>query len=311
MALPAPSASPTPKRYGPVVRPTPPLPSPSPPPSPLAAPSPEATASQPPVAAPSPAASSSGTPSPSSAARLVRCYTGDEAGFPRAVFHTFEPGVFFYAFPASGKVGGSLWVIVQDEREKQVARLGGPYSPSSESDPTPFDLPRRCQGDGAHGVPMGALKPGRYQAVVFFHGRVASRLEFEVRRLQGRGRVRVVTAQVEDAEGNRRRSFRGLDRGVYARVGLVNLNREQPHEHVLHVVWAGPHGQVGRPMGGLLQVASGATLDGHDFPWECDPLRHDGIRIQGTSLARTPGHYSARVYLDGHLAVEIPFDLVP
>lgn len=242
---------------------------------------------------------------------MARCYTGDAEGFPQDAFLTFERGVFFYAFPAARQGSGSLFVSVRDERNRQVARLGGPYTLPGETEAAPFDLPRHCSGAPEHGVPLETLRPGRYQATIFASGKVLTRLAFEVRRLQGTGRVRVVSAQIEDAEGNRRRRFHARDRGIYLRVGLVNESPEQPHEHQLRVVWRGPRGQVGRPLGGNFTVQRGACLDGHDFPLECDALKQDGIRVHGTSMARVSGAYCACVYLDGRLAVEVPFRLVP
>lgn len=269
---------------------------------------------------------------------VVKLYAGDEAGYPRRAFYTVERAVYFYATvrprlanrdpiatdgspsPAPG-VGvqrqlpkpQSFWLSVRDPLGHEVARSGGALSASL--DWSRVDLPRDCEGSPTNGLLIGdsalAERPGRYQVQAFLNGRPAGVFYFTLIRLRRNGEVKITSAAVEDAHGTRRFTLTSRDRGAYAHVTMVNASRGQMHQHLVQVAFVGPTGQAGRLLGGVVTLHKETLLDGRDFPVICDPEHHDGILIQGTPIARQLGPWKMVVYLDGRVAREVSFRIVP
>lgn len=251
---------------------------------------------------------------------LRKLFAADEAGYARKVFYTVEPAIYFHALiryaarrPAP-PTERTFILSVSDHGGHEVARLGGPLP--AGLDPAQADLPRDCNDEAANGVRLAdtdlARHPGRYHAQAWLDGAPAGDLYFEIKRLQGEGEIRVTSAVVEDAQANRRFTFTSKDRGVYAHVTMINATRTTPHAHLVQVGFFGPDGQqVGRRLGGVVHLDKGTHLDGRDFPTVCDAEHHDGMRIEGTPIAKQTGGWVMRLYVDGRVVAEVPFRIVP
>lgn len=236
-----------------------------------------------------------------------------------------EPAIYFYATlkadhrKRDGRLPGvppndrSFWLSVRDPRGIEVARLGGALD--ATLDAAHADVPRDCQGHPPNGLQIAdtslASHPGQYHVLAFLDGAPAGDIYFLVKELHAAGEVTITSAAVEDAQGARKFTFTTHDRGAYAHVTLVNASRKLEHDHLLQVAFVGPSGRVGRLLGGVISLHKGTHLDGRDFPVLCDRDHHDGILIQGTPLTKQTGAWKMIVYLDGRVAREVPFRLVP
>jgi len=297
-----------------------------------------------PSSAPLPAASMPPSPVPSPARvrqaqprshALQRFWVGDEAGFPRRVFYTVEPAVYFFATALprpSRPAGGSapqaqpstdatrgpvpsatplphFEIRVRDPRGREVARLGGDIP--SALDTARADLPRDCEGAPCNGIRIAetslASCPGRYLAMAFIDDAPVGELWFTVKPLASAGQIVLTSAAAENAEGQRRLTFTPADQGVYAHVTFVNATLDVAHEHLVQVSFEGPQGRVGRTLGGVLRVGRGMRLDGRDFPALCDAEHHDGLRIASTTVAALKGAWKMTVSVDGRPVREVPF----
>ena len=183
----------------------------------------------------------------------------------------------------------ALSIVIEDPSGTEVGRLGGTIPSNPIGTLSMLDFPRHCFDNSDNGIALCGLgsksQPSpvptgvgaiRYHAKVLLDGRLGVVLPFLVRPLKP-GRVRLVTAHLEDAEGVRRTTFTTMDRGVYARISMVNLDLKIAHEHLLQVVWLGERGRLGRAFGGIVTVGKGMPLDGKKFPQTCDPHGHDGV----------------------------------
>jgi hypothetical protein len=248
-------------------------------------------------------------------------YVGDADGAPRKLFYSVESAVYFYAFLDPDSVHfpddetHALVFVVRNEKGYEVARLGSAIRVPQSNDLGWMDYPRNASSSGGNGWPLRgsrwASRAGRYRVQVLLDGRPQQSFVFMIKPLRAAGRVRLVTAHLEDAEGNRRTQFSSHDRGVYAHVELVNQSRQAAHDHLLWVHWRGPQGRVGRPLGGVLHVAAGELLDGHDFPQACDAQGHDGLLVHDGWLGKHPGTYHMVVELDGVERADVRFVVTP
>jgi len=122
--------------------------------------------------------------------------------------------------------------------------------------------------------------------------------------------LNVTRAWVSDGEGRAQDRFyvRGaapVDPGIFFH---VRLGGRDSARHVLYVVPTGPGGrEVGRFGGSFSGASIGGT--GADFPAACDPDGANGFAIDET-VATRPGRYKARVFLDGAVVDELPFEVV-
>jgi hypothetical protein len=121
--------------------------------------------------------------------------------------------------------------------------------------------------------------------------------------------IRLVTV---DHQGNEQTRFLAGDRGVYLNVFLHNDNPIVDQRHTLAAHCMQPDGtEYGRPIGGPFTVEAGARIDSVDMLRRSDPDRHNGWLIKDNALSRKPGHYKARVEIDGEVVGTADFDIVP
>lgn len=265
-------------------------------------------------------------PVPAVKLTLVSLETATREGRVTRSFSPTDVGVFFKArfrndYPAAAHAHRlNVRIYGPDGRALALEAMGGPFTVNVGENLEGVNLVKRSDPDQADGYPIAKKymgnHPGTYTVAIELDGIEAGRTRFEVAQPttvtvaptgSGTG-LELVSAAVQDTDGNPRDRFSTSDRGVFLLVRFRNTTPERKHEHTIRVTCYDPSGRVyGKPLGGPYVVEVGQTLTQTRFPSSCDPNRNNGYLIAGKNMANNPGTYRFTVEVDGKVAKTLIF----